>query len=161
VSLRTTLTAEVQGIFTGPWDTRNATVVPEPESLRLGKQAATLTAAVLYADLAGSTATAVSQPWQFAAEVFKSFLHCAARLVREHGGTITAYDGDRIMALFVGPQMEAAATRAALKLRYAVATIVEPLLRARYPQSGYQLRYGSGLDVSELAAARTGIRGSK
>ncbi len=39
---------------------------------------------------------------QYSAEVYKTFLHCAAKIVRSHDGTITAYDGDRIMAVYIG-----------------------------------------------------------
>lgn len=39
---------------------------------------------------------------EFAAHVYKSYLACAARVIRSENGTITAYDGDRIMAVYTG-----------------------------------------------------------
>ena len=55
----------------------------------------------------------------FAAEVYKAFLRCAARIIRAEGGAITAYDGDRVMAVFVGEGKNTAAVRCALKVHWA------------------------------------------
>lgn len=160
MGLKDDLTNEVRQVFGDQWKHRDAAVVPEPDTLKLSNDAAKLHGAVFYADLAGSMSAVTTQPWTFAAEVFKTFLHCAAKVVRVEGGNITAYDGDRIMAVFMGVGMEAAAARAALKLRFAVINIVQPALHAQYPKSGYNVRYCAGLDSSSLVAARTGIRGN-
>jgi len=34
--------------------------------------------------------------------IYKTFLHCAAKIIRSHKGVITAYDGDRIIAVYIG-----------------------------------------------------------
>jgi class 3 adenylate cyclase len=52
---------------------------------------------------------------RFAAEIYKTFLHCAAKIIRSEDGVITAYDGDRIMAVFIGNAKNTSAVRAALK----------------------------------------------
>ena len=49
--------------------------------------------------MADSTSLVAGKTKQFAAEIYKTFLHCAAKVVRAEGGTVTAYDGDRIMAV--------------------------------------------------------------
>jgi class 3 adenylate cyclase len=38
----------------------------------------------------------------FAAEIYKSYLISACRIIRDNGGEITAFDGDRVMAVFIG-----------------------------------------------------------
>src|SRR5690242_18596899 len=93
----------------GSWTTRNGTKVPEASEVGLGKDAVLLEGAVLYADLAESTQLVRGHTDWFAAEVYKSFLYCAARVIGNRGGTITAYDGDRIMGVFIGEGKEAAA----------------------------------------------------
>ncbi len=133
--------------------------VPEAEALSLGNEAVELEhATVLYADISGSTSLVDTQRWNLAAEVYKAFLFCASRILTSEGLRVTAYDGDRIMGIFLGNSTPAA--RAALKINYATRNIVNPLLKAEYPNSPYNVRHVVGVDVSPLRATRTGARGA-
>jgi class 3 adenylate cyclase len=99
---------------------------------------------------------------QFAAEVYKAYLNCAARIIRAEGGVITAYDGDRIMAVFIGDTKNTPAARAALKINHAVRKIINPKLWEQYPgrKGSFEVSQVVGVDTGELLVARTGIRGS-
>jgi class 3 adenylate cyclase len=97
--------------------------------------------------------------WTFSAEVYKTFLHCAADVIREEGGVITAYDGDRIMAIFTGESKNTSAVRCALKINFAVLHIIQPALNKQYPEKNFTLRHVVGIDTSRLRTARTGVRG--
>jgi class 3 adenylate cyclase len=46
------------------------------------------TAVVLYADLDGSTTMVDTRIWQFSAEIYKTYLHCAAKIIKAQGGTL-------------------------------------------------------------------------
>lgn len=140
------------------WTIRDGTVVPEPEDLGLGNDGVNLSGTVLYADISGSTQLVDSVTPQFAAEVYKSYLACAARIIKSEEGVITAYDGDRVMAIFIGKGMCTNAVRAALKIKGAVQSIVQPALKAEYPQSDYVLKHVIGIDASKLLASRIGVR---
>lgn len=154
------LKSEVAKIFRESWTERDGRVVPDTESLKLGNDAIKLTATVLYADLTGSTKLVHGYKPHFAAEVYKSYLHCAAKISRSEGGEITAYDGDRIMAVFVGDSKNTSAARAALKINYARTYIVNPAIDAQYPKVTYRVSSAVGIDTSSLYVAKTGIRGS-
>ena len=93
------------------------------------------------------------------AEVYKTFLFCAAKLVREQGGTITSYDGDRIMAVFGGKSPNTDAAKCGLKINYAVSKIINPALKSQYPSSTFVVKHVVGIDTSPIRAARTGVRG--
>jgi class 3 adenylate cyclase len=95
----------------------------------------------------------------FAAEVYKTFLYSAARLVRASGDTITSYDGDRIMGVFVGDNQCPNAAQCGLKINYAVQKIVNPALKAQYPKVEFEVKQIVGIDTSSIRAARTGVRG--
>lgn len=152
--------SEVAKIFREQWTTRSGQVVPEPEDIKLGNDAVEFeNATVLYADLSGSTAMVNAKTWGFAAEVYKTFLYCAARLVRAEGGKITSYDGDRIMGIFVGDSQCTDAARCGLKINYAVGQVVNPALKAQYPNGDYEVKQVVGIDTSSIRAARTGVRG--
>jgi class 3 adenylate cyclase len=135
-------------------------VVPDPDDVQLGNDAVRLEGTVLYADLADSTELVKKFQWWFAAAVYKSYLVCVCRIIRENGGEITAFDGDRVMAVFIDKGRDAAAARAALQINYAVANIINPRIKEAFPKATYKMQQAVGVDRSVLYAARTGIRGS-
>lgn len=151
---------EVRTIFRSSWEKREGRDVPEPEDVKLGNDGVELDATVLYADIDGSTAMVDSEPPEFAAEIYKTYLLCASRIIKSEGGVITAYDGDRIMAVFIGTSKNTAAVRCGLKINWAVNKIVNPLAKEQYPNRGFVLKQTVGIDTSKLLAARTGVRGS-
>lgn len=150
----------VSNIFRSRWDTRKGQVVPDPSALKLANDAIEFDrATILYADLAESTSMVDSKSWQFAARVYKTYLHCAASLIRDHGGEITSYDGDRVMGVWIDNRQCSNATKCALKINYAVTYIINPAVRARYPDTPFTVKQVVGIDTSEIRAARTGVRG--
>ncbi len=161
MSLADDLKEEVRAIVRGAWTNRDGQVVPEPEDLKLGNDGVKLDATVLYADLDGSTDLVDRFSATFAAEVYKSYLVCAARIVKTEGGVITAYDGDRIMAVFIEGAKNTAAVRAALKINWAVGNIVNPEIKALYTGFEYIVRHHVGVDTSSILAARIGVRNGR
>jgi class 3 adenylate cyclase len=159
MALNDDLQKEVAAIFKAAWDRRDGTVVPADDSLRLGNDAVELDATVLYADLADSTKLVDGHIPGFAAEVYKTFLHCAAKIIRQEGGTITAYDGDRIMAVYLGTAKNTSAARTALKINHAATNIINPAIRSQYTSETYLLKHVVGIDSSKFVA-RTGVRGA-
>lgn len=155
------LKSEVAKIFATVWKSRDGEVVPEPEDVKLGNDGVSFSeAVVLYADLAESTELVNRNKPEFAAEVYKAFLHCASKLIRDEGGEITAFDGDRVMAVFLGSSKRSSATKAGLRIKHAVSEIINPAIKSQYPTSPFVLRHSVGIDLSSLFVARTGIRGS-
>ena len=112
MGLRADLKSDIAGVFAAQWRERDGTVVPDDDSVTLGNDAVKLQATVLYADLADSTQLVDGHFAWFSAEMYKTFLHCAARIIRSEQGTITAYDGDRAMAVFLGDHKNSSALRA-------------------------------------------------
>lgn len=161
MGLKNELTAEVDATFSGGWQEEATTKVPAPEDLRLNANHAKKleTATVLYADLDGSTNMVDSYKWWFAAEVYKAYLRCASRIINDEDGTITAYDGDRVMAVFVGDAKNTTAVRTALRINYAVEEIIRPSIKKHFPDITFLLKHVVGIDTSTLHAARVGVRG--
>lgn len=99
MALKDDLQAAVKTIFHDErWTVRDGNVVPEPKNLGLGNDGVNLDGTVLYADISGSTQLVDSEKPHFATEVYKAYLACAARIIKNEEGVITAYDGDRVMA---------------------------------------------------------------
>lgn len=161
MALKDELIEQVSYIFSKQWTERDGRVVPEADDVAFANEAVKLEdAVVLYADMSGSTTLVDAESWQFAAEVYKTFLYCAARIITSEGGTITAYDGDRIMAIYIGESPNTSAARTALKINWCRTDILNPLLQKQYPKKTYQLKHVVGIDRSTLRAARTGARGA-
>ena len=160
MALEDDLKSQVGQIFQERWTTRSGQVVPEPENLKLSNDAVILDGTVLYADLDDSTDLVNRMKPAFAAEIYRSFLACAARIIRAEGGVITGYDGDRVMAVFIGKKRNSAAARVGLKINYAVLKIINPAIESQYPLAQYSIKHQVGIDTSKLFVARTGIRGA-
>ncbi len=156
------LNAEVVKILKEQWEIRDGQKVPDTPDLKLANDGVKLTGTVLYADLAESTQLVTKHSAAFVAEVYKTYLNCACRIIRNQGGEITAFDGDRVMAVFLGDAKNSSAVRSALAINHAVTHIINPRVRDQYPNlpSDFQICQAVGIDTSELLVARTGIRGS-
>ena len=160
MALGDNLRSEVRKVLQEQWTTKARKHVPESVDLELRNDAATIHGTVLYADLDGSTKLVdTNEPW-FAAEIYKSYLVCAARIIESEGGVITSYDGDRIMAVYAGKNRNNKAVRSALKINYAVQKIINPAIAELYPKFNYSVKQSVGIDTSELLVTRTGIRGA-
>jgi class 3 adenylate cyclase len=160
VGLKADLENEVADIFRSRWEEREGKVVPDDNSIGLDNDAVKLNATVLYADPADSTNLVDSQVPFVAAELYKTFLHCAAKIIRSEDGEVTAYDGDRVMAVYIGDLKNTRAVRTAMKINYAAFFIVNPAHKTVYKDSTYALKHVVGIDTSELFVAKTGVRGA-
>jgi len=160
VGLKTELEEQVGSIFRSRWTERDGYVVPDDSSLKLENDGINLDATVLYADMADSTKLVQGHGSHFAAEIYKTFLLCAARIIKEEGGVITAYDGDRIMAVYLGKTKNTSAVRSALKIHWATQNIIIPAMKAVYKTETYEIKHVVGIDTSKLFVARTGVRGA-
>ncbi len=160
MSLVEDYTEAVEEIFEGEWKTREGRKVPESDDVALGNEAVKLDGTVLYADLDDSTNLVDNYKPEFAAKIYKAYLSCAAKVIRAEEGVITSYDGDRIMAVYIGDSKNATAARSALKINYTVNKIINPLIKKHYPTTNYRVKQVVGIDTSDLFIARTGIRGS-
>lgn len=160
MALKSDLEAQVKALLKTEWKVREGTVVPTDANVTLGNDAVKINATVLYADLADSTKLVDGYEWWFAAEIYKSFLHCAAKIIQAYNGTITSYDGDRIMAIFLGNRKNTEAVSAALKINWVAKYLIQPAIKQEYPAKPFVLQHVCGIDTSILHAAKTGVRGA-
>lgn len=160
MGLKDDLNAEVTKILKETWTERDGTVVPESTDVKLSNDAVWLDAVILYADLADSTDMVDKYKAQFSAEIYKSFLHVAAKIIKSESGVITAYDGDRIMAVYIGRAKNTSAARTALKINYARIHIINPAIENQYKSTTFKLNSVVGIDSCKVMVARTGVRGA-
>lgn len=160
MSLKDEITQNAKSAFSDVWTTSDGRVVPGTADIGLGNNGRYLDATVLYADLADSTGLVRSHLDKFAAEVYSTYLYAASKIIRAHGGSITAFDGDRVMGVFVGDLKNSNAATCALRINHAVRKILQAELQKVYKTSTFKISQKVGIDTSRLLVARAGIRGS-
>jgi len=160
VTLRSELEEYVAATFRRAWTTRDGSKVPDDDDITLSNDGVRLDVVVLYADLADSTVLVRRKSDEFAAEIYKNYLYCASRIIRADGGVITAFDGDRVMAVYIGNAKNSTAAQTGLRINRAVTEVINPALKRQYPSVTYEVAQKVGIDASSLLVAKTGIRGS-
>lgn len=154
------LETSVADIIKQPWDIRDGQVVPETGDIALKGGGVRLDATILYADLADSTGLAMKFDKRVAAKVAKAFLSTCSRIIRDHSGEIRSFDGDRVMAAFIGESKNTSAAKCALKINYCFLKILKPKFESAFPKlsSEFSLAHCTGIDTSEMLIVRGGIR---
>lgn len=142
------------------WVRRDGQKVPSTDDIAMGNSAVDLDAVVLYADLKDSTGLVAGHKDWFASEIYKNYLYTVSRIIRAHDGSVTAFDGDRVMGVFIGGSQNSNAAKVALKINWAVKNILQPAINAKYPNATYKLQQKVGIASSKTMVSRTGIRGS-
>lgn len=154
------ITTEIQQILKTKWERREGVVVPEADDVQLGNDAVELNATVLYADMADSTGLVLGYKDWFSAEIYKCYLRGACEIIKNNEGVVTAFDGDRVMAVYVGDMKNTSAAKTALQIKYLVKEVINPALEREYPDSAFRLEQSVGIDAGKLLVARTGVRGA-
>ncbi|WP_169583241.1 MULTISPECIES: adenylate/guanylate cyclase domain-containing protein [Microbacterium] len=161
MGLKDQVTNYVRETFGSDWEIKVEDEVPtEDDALPLTNGGVQIEAAVLYADLRDSTGLVARQTREFAAEVYKTYVRAAVRSVGHYSGTVTAYDGDRVMGVFMGGQARNHAVGASTLISAIVEDIIQPELNAQYGAGKYKVEQKVGIDWSTLTVANTGIRGN-
>ena len=160
MGLRQDIERDVTEILKTNWERRDGKAIPEAEDVQLGNDAVCLNGTVLYADMSDSTGLVDGYKDWFAAEIYKTYLISACRIIRASGGEITAFDGDRVMAVFMGDSKNTSAAHTALTINYVVSQVINSAIKTQYPKVSFTINQVVGIDTSPLFVARTGIRGS-
>jgi class 3 adenylate cyclase len=161
VGLHEDVEGALETILTAPWDVRDGNTVPESEDVKLKDGAVNLQATYLYADLADSTALAQKVSPEIAARVIRAYLDMAVRIIRNEGGHIRSFDGDRVMGIFVGGSKNTSAARAALAINYYVSQVLKSRFASDFPETvaaGWSISHGIGIDSGDALIVRGGVR---
>ena len=87
---------------------------------------------ILFVDLAQSSYIATEFNQKTAAKIIRVFLKCMARLITNNGATITSFEGDRVMGVFLGNNKNTSASTCALQMNYVVSKIIQPNLQTHF-----------------------------
>ena len=143
------------------WNVRDGTVVPTTDTVTLKDGAVKLEATFLYADLAASGELAAKCPWQTTAKIIRAFLACSTSLIRDNGGEIRSFDGDRVMGIFIGDRKNSTAMKCAREIFWSVEKQLGPIAKDKFKsirEGNIKIKCGIGVDSGTSRAVRAGIR---
>ncbi|NJC23625.1 class 3 adenylate cyclase [Arthrobacter pigmenti] len=135
--------------------------MPTSDSVNLSNGGVWLKAVYLYTDMADSSGLAKKHTATTAAQIVRAFLAAVTRVIRDNKGEIRSYDGDRVMAIFIGDGAASVAAKTALEIKWAVDELVRPSLSYRlneYLKSSWVLSSRTGIDMGDALIVRAGVR---
>ncbi|WP_422744757.1 adenylate/guanylate cyclase domain-containing protein [Micromonospora sp. WMMD754] len=156
------ISTAVGAVVNSDWNVRTGTVVPTTDNVALSNGAVEVDAVYLYADLANSSGLARDFAPKTAAKVIRAYLDATCRVIKFRGGEIRSFDGDRVMAIFMGSSKNTSAAKCALNINYVVREILRPTLEARLTSlksKGFELRHCVGVASGPALIVRGGVRG--
>lgn len=146
--------------MTAVWNITNGTVVPTTEDIVMRNGGRLIEATYVYADLADSSKIAQSLKKEAAAKIIRAFVNSATRILRNFGGEIRSFDGDRVMAIFIGDDKNWNAVRAAFAINWAVLEIIRPAIKSNWSdgEDFCNISHRVGVDTGESLIVRGGAR---
>ena len=148
-------------IFATPLSVISGTKVPETDEIVMKNGGKLIDATYVYADLAGSTKLADTTFKETTATIVRAYVSTASRILRHYGGEIRSFDGDRVMAIFMGDDKNRKAVRAAFGINWAVRHVLAPAIEAKWNDvsKSYTIDHGVGIDTGDALIVRGGVRG--
>ena len=155
-----TIESSVNDIFYAPWDIKAGVKVPKTEDIVMKNGGRRVDATYLYADLAGSTKLAHTMLPETTATIIRAYINTAARIIRNFGGEIRSFDGDRVMGIYMGGDKNQKAVRTALAINWAVNDVIRPAIAAKWTDvsTSYAVSHGVGIDTGQALIVRGGVR---
>jgi class 3 adenylate cyclase len=83
------------------------------------------------------------------------FLLSASKIIQSMGGVITAFNGDRVMSIFIDGSKNTNAVKSAMQIAYLIREINNRI--QIYYQITYKLDFGIGIDTGKLFVVRAGV----
>lgn len=161
-ALNDKVTQDMRDLMFTEWEIVDGQTVPATNDVTLKNGAVRLEAVYLYADLADSTLLQSVFTQTFAAKVMRMYLNGTCQIIRDGGGHIKSFDGDRVMGIYMGEGKRNNAADAALKISYLVSKIINPIIEERLAATKttrkWEASHGVGVDIGEVLMVRAGVR---
>lgn len=150
--------------MTGNYETFTPRDVPKPAEIKRGKFAATFEATAIFLDIRESSDLTNAFRLQTAAKMLKSYFYTAVKIVHHHDGQVVSFNGDGMLALFMGERRTTPAVRSAMEIKWLLENVLQPRFESYFKSNtsaaGLKFDFGCGIDDSSIFAINVGIRGT-
>ena len=160
--MRRDIVDKVEECLSTRFDVRTGRKVPNVSRLTFKSDGVVYDGTVLYSDVVGSTKLGSQVGYDVTAKIIQAFMIGTSALITELDGRVTAFDGDRAMAVFDGDDQEQTAVSCAFQITYFVSEILNPLISKHLSERPLPepLRCCSGVDAGEMFVVKVGHRGN-
>jgi adenylate cyclase len=166
MTLLSEIEAKVDGYLVGQYKKKTPQNVPLPEEVPLGNEASVFEASTLFIDVRQSTDLTDAFRRQTAAKMMKAYFDGCVRIVNANDGAVRSFNGDGLLALFIGDSRSSNATKAAMQVDWFVTEVLGEKFEKYFANNmtalGKTLSFeiGCGLDDGWIYAVRVGIKGT-
>lgn len=159
MSLKDEIKDKINDYMGSRYETDDGHSIPSKQDIGFGPRAKKLKQAiVLYADLRDSRSILSDNSHLLACRAHKAFIFAAAKCIRNQNGHLRSFNGDSVMAFFEGEDAAKRAVRAAMKIKCAVTTIINPILEEKGKK---KLNFGIGVAQGEILVVKSGVPGDE
>lgn len=154
---RKALTDKVDALFSEEFSQHDVKDVPVIGMKRLTHGASGLEGqfTFLYVDMRRSSELANSHRRQTVARIFKAFHFAMVEILKDQGGSVRSFDGDRVMAVFGGEGAVNAAVEAAMLMKGAKQDVLGPKISSKYKNESFDL--GVGIATGTALCIKAGV----
>lgn len=151
MALLSDLKAKVDAYAKQPYEIEETTIVPDTDNPKLtfGNKGLTCEYAFLFMDIRKSSQLHETYGFSKAAKIYQSFHDINVRVIEQNEGFVRAFDGDRVMGVFVGGMKNSNAVMAAMRIQWGIRNILNPQLNA-------SIRCGGGIDYGKILVTKVG-----
>ncbi len=158
MSLKDEITDKVDAYMRSKYEITDAYVIPDKQSISFGAKAKKLNAVVMYVDLRASRNLLSGNTPLLTCRVHKAFLYAVSKCIRDQQGELRSFNGDSVLSFFKGDDAEKRAVKAAMKAKYAVVKIINPIVKEKAEK---KLDFGIGIGRGEIHVVKSGIAGNE
>lgn len=164
MSFKSDLETQVDSLINTPFKIRDGRVIPTSSSIGPHDYVALSDVAYLYTDMADSSSLPSRFEYDEGARILRVFLTTVCRVIRDRGGEIRSFDGDRVMAMFKGDDAANDAVDAGLRINWAISVLAHDALTLYEPywneflENDWKLRHRTGIDIGFAHVVRGGVR---
>lgn len=109
----------------------------------------------LYVDMRGSSSFTDEHRLQSITKIYKAYHHCMVECIKEFGGNVRSFDGDRVLAVFAGSGKLNSAINCAMKMVGCRYDILQPKINAALSNDKFSL--GVGIATGKAMVSKAGV----
>jgi uridylate cyclase len=162
MALSDDLNKDITEIFTETFEVSSGWSIPTTADVTFDNQGKKIRLVSLFVDIRKSTTLVSAMGLESAARMYKAYIRGITKIVRARGGEILSFNGDGVVAGFVGVSASNAAVLSALNLCCFLFHQLKPWVdQVLIWTSSPELRFdfGIGIDAGDVLVVKAGMKG--